>query len=166
MFLKISEMARHHSNVCTPLTLQTDKDSHSDGVDSSLSHAVKGVDTPLKLGFHAPWMICLVIFLAVGFLKAYHTVHTVTSQFTVVFCTKWLDFYFDVGEIPFGQIYASDQIRKSCFGGIFAGHDKDVFYRGKFLYGHVFVLYLFGGKNDARHGVLDVEAAVYARIGT
>ena len=86
VLLEIAQMVCHHSDVSAPVFFETYEHSHSDGVDTGLSHAVEAVATPFKLAFHAAWVIELVVF-AVVFL--FCRIFSIYSCFFIV-----LLFYF------------------------------------------------------------------------
>ena len=85
MLLQIAQVMRHHGDVRAPLLLQSDQDTHTDGVYTGLSHTIKAIHAPLEVGFHAARMVDVIVCLVIGLLETDHAVHAVMRQLLVFF---------------------------------------------------------------------------------
>ena len=166
MLLQVAQVIGHHGDIRAPLFLKPNQHTHADRMDAGLPHAVETVAAPLETALHAAGMVELVVLAVVGLLETDYAVETVVGQFLVLLHLQRHHLYFDIREIALGNIDGLGQIGHARLGRIFARDEQDVFKGGQLLDGTVFVLYLFGGEDGACHGVLAMETAIDARVGT
>ena len=84
VLLEIAQVVSHHGDIGAPFLLQSDEHAHADTVNTSHTHAVETIATPLKLALHSSWVIELVVVTMIGLLETDDTVHAVVGKRFVV----------------------------------------------------------------------------------
>ena len=165
MLLQVAQVMRHHGDVSAPLLLQSDQDTHADGVYAGLSHTVEAIHAPLEVGFHAAGMVDVIVCLVIGLLETDHAVHAVVRQLLIFLHGEWHHLDLQVGEIGARQVERTGEVGHAGLHRVLARHDQQVLERAELLDGLVFVDHLLLRQDDALHGVAHVETAIDAGVG-
>ena len=162
VFLQVTQMVRHHGDIGAPLLFKTNKNTHAYGGDTSLTHTVKSVASPVKLALHAVRMVQIIVLTVIGLLKTYNPVKSVMREFFILFCFQRHNFYLDIRKIPFCNIYCSGKVFYARLCRMLARNKQYIFKRRQFLYGLILILYLLRSQNSASHWILSMKAAIHA----
>ena len=164
VLFEVSEMESHHAHVGSPL-LETDEDTHADGVDAGHAHAVEAIDAPLEVALHAARMIDFIVLAVIGLLEADDTIHAAVGDHLVVLGGERHDLNLDVAEVLACDVDRAGDVLTIGLCGVLTRDDENVLEWAELLDGLVLILNLLLGEDCALHGVADMETAVDTGVG-